>query len=214
MSILVVGSTKGGAGKSTLALNIVVARAAQGKEVLLIDGDEQRTSTTFTNLRTKQLGSAGYNAVCIYGEALETQTSPMAAKHDDTIIDVGGRETESLRAALSVADTLLIPVQPRGVDIWALRQMQKIIKSALRFNPRLKVFAVLNMADPNSRDNEEAIEAIKGMPEITMLSNTVVRRKAFSTAVATARAVTELLPKDQKAIDELNALMEAVYPNG
>jgi chromosome partitioning protein len=70
------------------------------------------------------------------------------------------------------------------------------------------------MADPSSKDNDDTAEFIKDMPEITLLPNTVVRRKAFSTAVATARAVTELLPKDPKAIEELRVLMEALYPNG
>jgi chromosome partitioning protein len=214
MAIIVIGSTKGGAGKSTLALNIAVVRAAQGRDVLLVDGDEQRTSTTFTNLRTKQLGAAGYTCVSIYGEALDDQVAAMAPKYDDTIVDVGGRETEALRAAMSAANTVLIPVQPRGADMWALKQMHKVIQKAHKFNPRLKVLAVLNMADPSSKDNDDTAEFIKDMPEITLLPNTVVRRKAFSTAVATARAVTELLPKDPKAIEELRVLMEALYPNG
>jgi chromosome partitioning protein len=214
MSVLVVGGTKGGGGKSTLALQITLARAAQGRDVLLVDGDEQRTSTTFTNLRTKQFGIAGYTCVSIYGEALEDQVAAMAPKYDDTIIDVGGRETEALRAAMGGADTVLIPVQPRGADMWALRQMQKVVKSALKYNPKLQVLAVLNMADPSSKDNDDTIEAIQGMPEITLLPFTVVRRKAFSTAIATAKAVAELLPKDPKAIEELRVLMEALYPNG
>jgi chromosome partitioning protein len=98
--------------------------------------------------------------------------------------------------------------------MWALKQMHKVIQKAHKFNPRLKVLAVLNMADPSSKDNDDTAEFIKDMPEITLLPNTVVRRKAFSTAVATARAVTELLPKDPKAIEELRVLMEALYPNG
>ena len=46
--IVVIGNVKGGVGKTTLAINFAIARAAQGRDVLLIDGDEQGTALTFT----------------------------------------------------------------------------------------------------------------------------------------------------------------------
>ena len=45
-----------------------------------------------------------------------------------------------------------------------------------------------------------------------MLDITIGRRKVFSSAAATGRSVLEYLPKDQKAIDEINALVEILYP--
>ncbi len=61
--ILVVGNTKGGVGKTTLAINLAIARALNGHDVLLVDGDEQGTAISFTELRTEQLGQPGYTAV-------------------------------------------------------------------------------------------------------------------------------------------------------
>ena len=52
--ILTVGNTKGGVGKTTLAVNLTVALAIAGLDVLLIDGDEQGTATAFTELRSSQ----------------------------------------------------------------------------------------------------------------------------------------------------------------
>ncbi|WP_217352513.1 ParA family protein [Candidatus Viridilinea mediisalina] len=71
--ILTVGNTKGGVGKTTLALNIAIARALAGRDVLLVDGDEQGTASLFTELRVEQVGSAGYTAVNLQGAALRTQ---------------------------------------------------------------------------------------------------------------------------------------------
>src|SRR5262245_51264484 len=121
--ILAVGNVKGGVGKTTLSLNLAITRAGAGREVLVVDGDEQGTALLFTELRTAQLGAAGYTAVCLQGAALRTQVRQLAPKYDDLLIDVGGRDTGSLRAALTVADTVLIPVQPRSFDIWAVDQV-------------------------------------------------------------------------------------------
>ena len=52
--ILAIGNIKGGVGKTTLAVNIAIARALQGRDVLLVDGDQQQTTMTFTEIRTEK----------------------------------------------------------------------------------------------------------------------------------------------------------------
>src|SRR5215212_10896159 len=139
--ILTVGNTKGGVGKTTLAVNIAIARALAGRDVLLVDGDEQRTASDFTELRTELLSAAGYTAVNLQGAALRTQVRQLAPKYEDVVIDVGGRDTGSLRAALTVTETLLIPVQPRSFDIWAVDQMSELVKEAREINENLRAIA-------------------------------------------------------------------------
>jgi chromosome partitioning protein len=211
LSILICGSTKGGAGKSTLALNIAVARANQGKQVLLVDGDEQRTAMTFTDLRVEEMGQAGYTAVSLIGASIRSQVRQLHAKYDDVIIDVGGRDNGSLRAALTLAGAVLIPVQPRSVDIWALDQMVDLVKEAREINGTLRAVVVLNQADPAGKENGEALELIRQIPDLELLDITIGRRKAFSNATGTGRAVTEYPQKDPKAIEELRQLMDALY---
>src|SRR5689334_15815895 len=118
--ILVLAQTKGGVGKSTLAVNFAVERSRAGRDVLLVDADEQATASDFTALRTQQRGSPGYTAVQLSGAAVRTQALQMAPKFHDVVIDAGGRDTAGLRAALTVADIAVVPFQPRSFDIWTL----------------------------------------------------------------------------------------------
>jgi chromosome partitioning protein len=209
--ILAVGNIKGGVGKTTLAVNLAIVRAAAGRDVLLVDGDEQRTALTFTDLRTDQLGQPGYTAVSLQGAALRTQIRQLAEKYDDIVIDVGGRDTGSLRAALTIAETLLIPVQPRSFDIWAVEQMAELVAEARALNDHLRALVILNAADAQGRDNEDAAAALKEMEGLTFLTMVIGRRKAFPNAAAAGRAVTEHTPKDPKAIEELANLTNALY---
>jgi len=134
-----VGNTKGGVGKTTIAVNAAIVRAAAGRDVLLIDGDEQQTAITFTELRSTQLGQPGYTAVSLYGGAIRTQVRLLAGKYDDIVIDVGGRDTGSLRAAMTVSHTFLIPVLPRSFDIWAVDQVAELVKETREVpNPELR----------------------------------------------------------------------------
>jgi chromosome partitioning protein len=103
--ILAVGNVKGRVGKTTLAINLSIALARAKRDVLLIDGDEQGTALAFTDLRTtRKEGPPGYTAVALHGANLRTQVRQLARKYSDIVIDVGGRDTESMRAGLSVLE--------------------------------------------------------------------------------------------------------------
>ncbi len=209
--ILVVGNTKGGVGKTTLAINLAIARALNGRDVLLVDGDEQGTATSFTELRTEHLGQAGYTAVSLHGTAIRTQTRHLAPKYSDVVIDVGGRDTGSLRAALTIANTLLIPVQPRSFDLWAVENIAGLVKEAREINERLRAVLVLNAADAQGSDNDAAAENLLEVQGLEYLPMPVGRRKAFPNAASIGRSVLEQTPRDQKAVQELAALVAAVF---
>jgi chromosome partitioning protein len=211
--IVTVGNTKGGVGKTTVAVNLAILRASQGHDVLLVDGDEQGSASLFSQLRAELLGNCRYTAVGLHGAAVRTQVRQLAPKYDDVVIDVGGRDTGSLRAALTVSDVLLVPVQPRSFDIWALDAMATLVAEAREINPNMLALSFLNAADAQGKDNADAREAMAESTAIKAMGVTIVRRKAFPNAAAQGRGVVEMRPPDAKAVEELTTLAEAAFRN-
>lgn len=210
--IIVLAQTKGGVGKSTLAINLAIARAREGRDVLLVDADEQATATDFTALRTERLGSPGYTAISLTGPAVRAQVIRLSSKYQDIVIDAGGRDTASLRAGLTVADTALIPFQPRSFDLWTLDKVVSLVTEAQGYrNQPLRSFALLNFADPQGMDNAEAAEALRGTQALTYLDTPIGRRKAFPNAAAAGLSVLEHRPIDPKASAEIVALTAAIF---
>lgn len=208
--IIAVGNVKGGVGKTTLAVNLAIFLARSGRDILLIDGDEQQTAMAFTELRNTTLnGKAGYTAVALQGAALRTQVRQLTPKYDDIVIDVGGRDTGSLRAALTVADTVLIPVQPRSFDLWGVDQTADLVKEAREINDHLRAVTVLNAADPQGRDNDDAAAALRDIEGLEYAPTAIVRRKAFPNAAASGLSVLE--HDDAKAIEEFSRLTKFLF---
>jgi len=204
--ILTVGNVKGGVGKTTIAVNLAIALANAKRDVLLIDGDEQGTALAFTSLRTTTKGQPGYTAVALFGPNIRTQVRRLAPKYADIIIDVGGRDSGSLRAALTVADVILIPVKPRSFDLWGVDQTAELVAEAREVNDGLRAVVVLNEADPVGKDNQLALDALGETTGLEIAPVMLVRRKAFPNAAASGLSVIEY-HDDQKASDEMRQLV-------
>ena len=209
--ILVVGHIKGGVGKSTLTANIAASLAQGGADVLVIDGDEQASAATFAAIRSELELPARFTTVQLQGAAIRQQARQLSSKYDEIVIDVGGRDTGSLCAALTVADVLLIPFQPRSVDLWAASQIAALAREAREVNERLKAYALLNIADAVGKDNDDAAGVLSGLDGVELLPGVVGRRKAFPNAFSAGLSVLEHQPRDTKACSELTCIVDALY---
>lgn len=208
--ILVCGGIKGGSGKTTLATNLAVMRSLDSKKVLLVDADEQKSSSDWVDQREAMKIETSWTTVQLSGKAIHSQLIRFKQDYDDIIVDVGGRDTTSQRSALTVADVFLIPFKPRSLDIWTIGAVKNMISEVMTVNPKLKCLSIINQGDSRGTDNEDAREILKECPDICCFDLTIGHRKAFSNAAAQGLGVYEL-QLEKKAKEELKNLYCAIY---
>jgi len=208
--IIVIGGVKGGTGKSTLAINLTALLASDKKNVLLVDADDQGSASDWVDQRESLEIPTGWTTVRLTGAAVRSQVEKLKSHYDTIVIDVGGRDTTSQRAALTIADLFVAPFQPRSLDVWTLGKVEALVEEARIINPYLRAHTVINRADAIGSDNSAALEILSEIKAITPLKSIIKQRKAFSNATAGGLAVFELKVKDKKAISELTLFKESL----
>jgi len=209
--IYTVGGIKGGSGKTTIATNLTVFLLQQGRDVMLVDADDQESATDFTSFRHQSLnGELGYTAVKLTGRELHANVTRLATKYDDIVIDTGGRDTVSQRSALTVSHAYLVPFAPRSLDIWTLRKVENLIEEVMPFNPSLRCLTFINKADARGTYKDEAADLLRGATNLQFLDTAVGTRISFANAAAAGLGVLEMRPADEKAVQEVNDLCRLI----
>ncbi|WP_018634419.1 AAA family ATPase [Neomegalonema perideroedes] len=209
--IIAVAHTKGGVGKTTIALNLAIERARAGRDVWLIDADRQGTAQAAIAQRAADdlsppLACSQFTTAATLRDQLRLQ----GPKFDDVVIDVGGRDGEALRAALVLADVVLTPFAPRTFDVWALEDIAALIKEAEAYRAEpIKAFAVINQADSRGGDNEAAAAAV--VEPFKLISPGIGRRKSIADAAGGGRSAAEAVRRDPKSVAEIEALVSQVF---
>lgn len=211
--IVVVASIKGGTGKTTISTNLALIRAHNACDVLLVDADDQKSATDFCAVRDEEGHQPELTCTAITGRSTHSELVKLTPKFDDIIVDVGGRDSTTLRSSLLAADVLVIPFLPSQLDAWALTQMQNLYDEVSTLNENLRVVSFLNKVDTNPRislthDASEFAVAAK----LNYTGIQIGYRVSFRKAVAEGISVIEMKNKrDSKAIQEMKKLYNEVF---
>lgn len=206
--ITVVGSLKGGSGKSTVTFNLGVWLAMADIKVQLVDIDPQATLTDVVEVRQEE----GFDPpLRVLDKGALTKEQLHAA--DETLIDVGTADMESMRIALSLCDRVIVPVQPSQADIWSVQRYIRMVRSVERDAPP-DVLGFINRGDTHHavRETNEAAAALVSLPGIRFIRPRLSQRTVFRRSFSEGLAVFELQSRG-KAAREFLALAAALYSN-
>lgn len=210
--IVLVGGEKGGTGKTTLATNLAAMRAAQKRDVLLIDTDPQGSASLWTEIRAESADVVRVGSIQKFGKGLAGEIRDLVGRYEDIVIDAGGRESIDLRAALTVADIAILPVQASQFDLWTIEKMSDLVGQAQAFNPNMRPLVVISRASTNtgSRDVEAARELIAEYPALECAETVIRDRVSFRRAAGDGKSVVELAT-DEKAAAEMQKLFGEIF---
>lgn len=207
--IILIGSQKGGCGKSTTAVNICAELAEKRHDVVLVDADRQSTAANWAMDRAENESLTKVHCVQKYENIRETLID-LDKRYEYVIVDAAGRDSRELRTGMTAAHILIVPFRPSQPDLDTLPNMQEIIIQAKDLNPNLIVFGLITMAPTNPIIHEEADarECLNDYPEIKLLSTMIRDRKVYRDAMSDGLGVVEM--DNLKAKTEIKKLIEEV----
>jgi len=197
---------KGGAGKTTLAMNLAAGLARRGK-TLVLDLDPQGSSQQWASMgqtpfpaTVEQIGG-DWNARTLH-------QNYQAYQH--MVLDCPpSLESHASLQALRACDVALIPVLPSPIDLWASLKLPQEIEEARKVNPNIKAYLVLNQLEPNSALSAAMHDALLefGIP---VLNAVIRRRAAYRSAALEGTSVFQLGGHGTQAVEEIEAIIREV----
>ena len=211
--ITVIGSLKGGSGKSTVTFNLAVWLTLAGQKTLALDLDPQATLTDVASVRSEE----GYQPpIEVRGRHFfREHINSLHDEYDEVLVDVGTADMESLKLALRIADHIVIPIPPSQADVWSTQRFVRFattIVAAQENKPEISGF--LNRVDMQTGVNEsyETAAAIVSLPGIKFLIPRLSQRPVFLHSFSEGLAAMELNPRDP-GVREFNALAAELFPH-
>ncbi len=200
MRTVAIISQKGGAGKTTLAVHLAVAAAAEAV-TLVIDTDPQATASRWSQWRGNQDPDViDCGAPSLLGGKL-AKASELGA--DLAVIDTPPHADAMAQMAAKLADLVLIPCRPRAFDLAAIEATAELVKAS-----GTSALVVFNAGPPTAPlIYREARELISSQFGLAVAPIALPERGAFHHSTAAGETASVYQP-DGKAAAESRALWQ------
>lgn len=193
---IAMGASKGGVGKTTLAAALAVRWVKDGARVALIDCDPQVSLARWHELRGEPANPA------VLGLAASAEAIALAQQdnYDVTIIDTPPALFDSITAAISLADWVIIPVKPGPIDIEAVKDVVEICGD----HGKPYAFVINDVSHGFERMALGARKYFAEKFEGHTFKTEVAHRKAHASSMSKGKTAVEI--GDEKGGDEINRL--------
>lgn len=202
-------NTKGGVGKSTLAVHLAVWLFDRGFRVAVLDCDKQRSSSQWIAEAEPKI-------------AVRTSSSPestlyearaLLESHDFVIGDGPGGLDDLSRTLLILADLAILPISPSILDVRSVSQAAQILRYAQELNHgRPEARLVLNRTKKRGRISRELCDAAPSLG-LTVANQTVRQLDAFVEAAQQGTVVSRMPNGAELARSDVELLWRELFPN-
>ena len=192
MKVLAIISEKGGAGKTTLAVNVAVAAEAHGLATVIFDLDPRANSTVWGDARESKIPAV------VPAQAPRLPLLLDQAKANDAdlvIIDTAGNAETIAGKAAELADAILIPCRPYPQDLISIATSVALAAKAGK-----PFFVVINAAPMQGVETGEAQAAIQA-DGVEVCPVVLHKRKAFVSRFHEGLAALDIEPKGKAAAE-------------
>ncbi len=184
--VIAVSQQKGGAGKTTLAIQLAVAWRASGKRVAMLDVDPQGSLCAWYGVRNRLLGDDdGLTVKSLSGWRLGNELSAAKWAADYLLIDTPPHAETDAKTAIRLADLTLLPIQPTMLDLWATKPTLDLAEAE-----KTKALIVLNRV-PARGLAAEAVKAEIRSSKWPLAKAELGNRQAFAASIGQGRGVAE-----------------------
>jgi len=193
---------KGGAGKTTLSINLAVAAEAAGRRAVLVDIDPQASAAAWGDHRQSDRPVIAAVPPSRLAAALAAGRAHAA---DLAVLDTPPHSESSALAAVRASDLALIPLRPGILDLRALRATADICALAAT-----AATVVLNQVPARGRLADQAAEAVRELG-LAVAPVRIGQRAALTHALTAGLGVTEYAPASRASaeIRDLHAWVHA-----
>lgn len=201
MPIVSILNTKGGVGKTTLAISLARAFKKDGKETLLVDSDIQLSAMNWHERSSGDL----LDIISLPRTTLDKDAVKFKKNYEWIIIDGVPHFNNMAISAINCSDVVLIPVQPSPFDVIASANIVGLVKDKQMMGFPLKVAFVVNGAIVGTKiGNDVKSELLKY--ELPIFKNLTGHRVIFPDSAAKGTTVVDLPILNNKAIHEIEGI--------
>jgi chromosome partitioning protein len=201
--MILVGGEKGGSGKSCLAQNLAVYFARNKKAiVLMVDCDPQRTTSDWIQARNSDPSLPAINCIQLYGK-IRNDLISLAQHYDYVVVDCGGQDNLALRAAMSVADHVVIPLRPKRRDLKTVPHMEDMLSTCKMVNPKMLASFVMTQCPSLPNQARRILEAKEVCTSfgINVLNALTYNRNVYDDSEELGSSVIEIDPNGKAAVE-------------
>ncbi len=207
MLVVSVQSQKGGVGKTTLAIQLLIAGWLAKKAACILDLDPQRSSEHFAALRFRLHGLRA--PAIVSGEPEKLRDMLAAArrtKTDIVIIDTPPIVNKTTILAAGAAHLVLVPTRASVLDDFSLRETLDVLRASKAIR---KTLVVVNALDDDQQDDEAGIRKIAAEYGAQVVSTSIENDPEYRSSLRQGRGVVEVAPKSHAA-KQIQALLRLI----